>query len=160
MINPAYTNGLLAGGAVLAGWWGWGWHGLLLALSVIVFWMLMQFTRAVRTLRHAGQRPIGHVDSATLLQARLSHGMSVHEVIALTGSLGTKVGAADDWQWRDPAGNEVVVHFRRGRVVRWSVARVPEDADAQAPAAAAEAAPAPPEPPPAHPAEPPAADKP
>lgn len=128
MMNPAYSNGLLAGAAVIAGWWGWGWKGLLLALSVIVFWLLLQFTRAVRTLRHAGQRPVGHVDSAVMLQARLNHGMSIHEVIALTGSLGTKVGAADDWQWSDPGGSVVVVHFRRGRVVRWSLARPEEPA--------------------------------
>lgn len=128
MMNPAYSNGLLAGAAVIAGWWGWGWKGLLLALSVIVFWLLMQFTRAVRTLRHAGQRPVGHVDSAVMMQARLSHGMSIHEVIAVTGSLGTKVGAADDWQWCDPGGSVVVVHFRRGRVVRWSLARNDETA--------------------------------
>jgi hypothetical protein len=122
-MNPAYTNGLLASAAVIAGWWGWGWPGLGLALSAIVFWLLLQFTRAVRTLRHAAQRPVGHVDSVVMLQSRLHHGMNIQEVIALTGSLGSKVGAADDWQWRDPGGNEVVVHFRRGRVVRWSLAR-------------------------------------
>jgi hypothetical protein len=54
--------------------------------------------------------------------------MNIQEVIALTGSLGRKVGAADDWQWTDPGGNEVTVFFRQGRVVRWSFLRAQEPA--------------------------------
>lgn len=131
-MTPALNNGLLAGGAVIAGWWAWGWQGLLLAASVILFWLLMQFTRALRVLRHAGQRPVGQVDSAVMLQSRLVHGMNMQELIALTGSLGRKLGELDDWQWSDAGGNTVVVHLRRGKVVRWSLARpdgepAPED---------------------------------
>ena len=122
-MNPSLNNGLLAGGAVLAGWWFWGWQGLLMAASVIAFWLVLQFTRALRVLRHASQRPVGHVDSAVMLQSRLEHGMNRQELIALTGSLGTKLGELDDWQWSDPGGNTVVVHLRRGMVVRWSLAR-------------------------------------
>ena len=33
---------------VALGWVQWGWQGVLLALSVIVFWLLLQFTRALR----------------------------------------------------------------------------------------------------------------
>ena len=99
---------------------------------MIVFWLLMQFTRALRVLRHAAQRPVGHVHSAVMQQSRLAHGMNMQELIALTGSLGSKLGDLDDWQWSDPGGNTVVVHLRRGKVVRWSLARpegeaAPED---------------------------------
>jgi hypothetical protein len=125
-MTPAISNGLLAGGAIIAGWWAWGWQGLLLAASAILFWLLLQFTRALRVLRHASQRPVGQVDSAVMLQARLAHGMNMQELLALTGSLGSKLGELDDWQWSDPGGNTVVVHLRRGKVVRWSLAR-PED---------------------------------
>jgi hypothetical protein len=129
-MNPSINNGLLAGGAVLAGWWVWGWQGLLMAASVIAFWLVMQFTRALRVLRHASQRPVGHVDSAVMLQSRLEHGMNMQELIALTGSLGIRLGELDDWQWSDPGGNTVVVHLRRGKVVRWSLVR-PEDEPAE-----------------------------
>jgi hypothetical protein len=126
-MNPSINNGLLAGGAVIVGWWFWGWQGLLMAASVIAFWLVMQFTRALRVLRHASQRPVGHVDSSVMLQSRLEHGMNMQELIALTGSLGTKLGELDDWQWSDPGGNTVVVHLRRGKVVRWSLVRPESD---------------------------------
>ena len=126
-MNPAINNGLLAGGAVIAGWWAWGWQGLLLAGSVIVFWLLLQFSRALRVLRHASQQPVGHVDSVVMLQSRLEHGINMQELIAVTGSLGTRVGELDDWQWSDPGGNAVVVHLRRGKVVRWSLVRPDEE---------------------------------
>jgi len=132
-MNPTLNNGLLAGGAVIAGWWAWGWQGLLLSGSVIVFWLVMQFTRALRVLRHASQRPVGHVDSAVMLQSRLEHGMNMQELIALTGSLGTRLGELDDWQWSDSGGNTVVVHLRRGKVVRWSLVRQDDDPPPQEP---------------------------
>jgi hypothetical protein len=39
---------VLAGLAFVAGWVGWGWRGLVLALTVVVFWMLLQFSRTMR----------------------------------------------------------------------------------------------------------------
>lgn len=116
-------NGLLAGLAVLVGWWAYGWQGLLFAISVVVFWMLVEFGRANRALQRAAQRPVGHLDSAVMFQARLNHGMTMQEVIALAGSLGRKVGERDEWEWADASGNEVVVTFRRGVVIRWAIAR-------------------------------------
>ena len=118
-----YVTGVLAGAAVMVGGWGWGWRGLVLAITVIAFWMLLQFSRALRTLRHAAQRPVGQVDSTVMLQSRLAHGQNLQEVIGLAGCLGRKVGQADDWAWSDAGGDELVVHFRQGRVVRWSLAR-------------------------------------
>lgn len=124
------VNGLLAGAAVMVGWWGWGWRGLVLAVTVIAFWMLLQFGRAMRSLRNAAQRPVGRIDSAVMFQARLAHGMNLQEVIAVSGSLGQKVGTSDDWRWVDDAGHEVVVYFRRGHVVRWAFARAQEESPA------------------------------
>jgi hypothetical protein len=100
---------------------------------VIVFWLVMQFTRALRVLRHAGQQPVGHVDSAVMLQSRLEHGMTMQELIAFTGSLGTRLGELDDWQWIDPGGNAVVVHLLRGKVVRWSMVRPEGEPEPQGP---------------------------
>lgn len=113
---------LLAGAALMVGWWNYGWRGLVLALSMVVFWLLLGFSRAARVLRHAGQRPVGQIDSVAMLQARLDHGMQMADVLALTGSLGRKVNDHDDWMWSDSYGNDLVISFRRGVVVRWAVA--------------------------------------
>ena len=115
---------LLVGSAIVAGWWLYGWKGLILALTVIVFWLVLQFNRANRVLRRAGERPVGHLtESVVMLQSQLSTGMTMAEVLALTGSLGKKLGQRDDWQWMDAGGDELVVSLRRGVVVRWAVAR-------------------------------------
>ena len=120
-LHPALPA-LLAGSAVIVGWWQYGWHGLVLGLTLIVFWLVLQFNHASRVLRHAGQRPIGHIDSVVQVQARLAHGLHMTDVLMLTGSLGRQIGTREDWQWSDPAGNDLVVSLRRGVVVRWAVA--------------------------------------
>ncbi|MFM2118827.1 MAG: hypothetical protein RL722_295 [Pseudomonadota bacterium] len=116
-------NLVLVGSAVLAGWWAWGWQGLVLAITLIVFWALLQFRRATRALELAARRPVGSLDSIVMLQSRLDTGMQMAEVLALTGSLGIQQGHHDDWLWRDAAGDEIVLSFRRGVLVRWAVAR-------------------------------------
>ena len=122
---------LLAGSFIILGIWQYGWRGLLMALTVVVFWLLLQFNRTTRVLQNAAGNPVGKVRSAVMLQSRLSPGMSMEEVLKLTGSLGQQEGTQDDWRWEDEAGNVVVVHLRRGHVVRWSFARgdAPDDAD-------------------------------
>jgi hypothetical protein len=120
----AAVSWALAGAAILAGWFGYGWRGLVLALTVIVFWLLLQFSRTLRVLRMAARSPVGRVDSAVMLQARLRCGMRLAEVIALTRSLGRKV--ADDpetFAWRDGGGTEVVAEFRDGRLGAWRLER-------------------------------------
>lgn len=114
---------LLAGAALIGAWWLYGWRGLLLGGSTLVFWMLWQFSQAARLLRQAAARPVGQVESVAMVQARLEHGLQMAEVLKLTGSLGRQVGPLDDWQWTDGYGNELVVSLRRGVVVRWAVAR-------------------------------------
>lgn len=119
---------LLAGSALIVGWWNYGWRGLLLGLTLLVFWLLLQFSRAARLLRAAGERPLGMVDSVAMVQARLEHGLQMAELIRITGSLGRKVGPLDDWQWSDSYGNDLVVSLRRGVVVRWAIARAADAA--------------------------------
>jgi hypothetical protein len=121
------ANGLLIGAAVLAGWWGWGWQGLVLAVTLIVFWMLLQFGRATRVLQNAARRPMGQIDSVVMMQARLEPGMQMPEVLAISGSLGLQQGGRDEWLWSDVGGNDIVVTFRRGIVIRWAIARVDDD---------------------------------
>jgi hypothetical protein len=127
-------NTALAIAALLAGWWAWGWAGLVLAVTVIAFWSILQFNRATRQLRNVADRPKGMVDSVVTLQSKLAHGMVMSDVLAISNSLGQRAGErSNDWLWRDSYGNQIVVTFRRGRVERWSATRT----DAQSPPAAA-----------------------
>ena len=115
--------------AIVAGavaWLQYGWQGLLLAASVIVFWLLLQFSRALRVMKIAGGRPVGRVDSAVMLKARLKRGMSLMQVITLTRSLGQRIGDGEDpecWRWADAGGDAVALELRRGRLDAWSLAR-------------------------------------
>ena len=128
-MQSVWLGWALACAALLAGFIGYGWRGLVLASSVIVFWLLLQFSRGVRTLRLAAQAPVGHVTSAVMLQSRLAAGMRLPEVVKLSGSLGRKVGdEPETFEWRDAGAVAVAVAFGAdGRCLRWQLHR-PDDA--------------------------------
>jgi hypothetical protein len=114
----------LAAAALAAGWWGYGWRGLVLALTVIAFWLLLQLSRTLRVLRKAGQSPLGHVDNAVMFNAKLSAGMRLPDVIALARSLGRKVSDEPEvFAWRDGGDDEVELTFVNGRCTRWHLRR-------------------------------------
>ena len=122
----------LAAAAITAGYLAWGWRGVVLAVTLIVFWLLLQFSRALRVLRTAGSAPVGQVDSAVMLNVKLHAGMRLPQILALTRSLGHKL--ADDpetFEWRDAGGDAVRVELRGGRSTRWTLHRA-HDADAPA----------------------------
>jgi hypothetical protein len=120
----ALVGWALAAAALAVGWLSYGWRGVVLALTVIVFWLLLQFSRTLRLLRGAGQAPIGHVDSALMLQSRLRAGMRLPAVIGLTRSLGRKVrDEPETFAWRDTGGDEVEIEFVGGRCTRWTLRR-------------------------------------
>jgi len=128
-------------------WWGWGlallalvlgqalygWQGLLFALSVVVFWLLLSFSRLMRVMRQAGAAPVGQVASVVMLQSRLQRGMRLIDVLRLTGSLGERQRAPhgvdeERWCWRDPGGAEITLVMRRGRLREWNWRRPGEEA--------------------------------
>lgn len=117
--------------ALVAGGLQWGWPGVVLALTVIVFWLLLQFSRALRVMRQATGAPVGHVDSAVMLHARLRTGMRLIDIIPLTRSLGQAekphgvpdVQALEIFTWTDSAGVAVRVELRAGRLQRWELQR-------------------------------------
>jgi hypothetical protein len=114
----------LAAAAVVVGWFGWGWPGVFLAITVTVFWLLLQFNRAVRVMRTASAAPVGHVASAMMLNAKLHPRMTLVKVIAMTKSLGRRIGESPEvWAWADPGGNEVRVTLEAGRVTQWVLVR-------------------------------------
>lgn len=126
----------LALAALVAGYVGYGWPGVVLAITVIVFWLLLQFSRALRTLRQASGRPVGQVDNAVMLHARLRQGQTLAEVLRLTRSLGQAVhdsgaqpaptpltGVLETFAWQDAGGDTVQVELRNGRVTHWQLLR-------------------------------------
>jgi hypothetical protein len=69
-VNPV-IGWSLAVLAVAVGYAGYGWKGVVLAFSVVVFWLLLQFSRACAPCARPPAAPKGSVDNAVMLHARL-----------------------------------------------------------------------------------------
>lgn len=114
----------LAVAGVALGYAVWGWQGVVLALSVIAFWMLLLFSRAMRVMRIASQAPVGTVPNAVMLHAKLQAGMPLMKILILTRSLGQKLSdTPETWRWQDGAGDSVRVVMQRGRCTEWTLER-------------------------------------
>jgi len=127
-MNPV-VGWALAVVAVAVGYAGYGWPGVVLAVTVVVFWLLLQFSRALRVMRQAAGRPIGAIDNAVMLHAKLRPGLRLLDILPLTRSLGRKV--ADDpetFVWTDPGGDRVRVELRQGRATAFALERAAADA--------------------------------
>lgn len=115
---------LLAAAALAVGWWGYGWPGIVLAVTVIAFWLLLQFSRTVRLLRQAANAPVGHVPNAVMLHAKLREGMPLADVIRAAGSLGRKTAEhPETFAWTDAGGVRVEVELLAGRCTTWHLRR-------------------------------------
>ena len=114
--------------ATAAGYWAYGWPGVALAGSVVVFWLLLQFSRAMRVMKSAARAPVGSVPSAVMLHSKLATGMLMMDVIKITHSLGhRRRDAPDTFAWRDESGAEVEVEFLGGRSHSWRLIRRDEE---------------------------------
>ena len=117
----------LAALALVAGWRGYGAPGLALAVSVIVFWLLMQFSRSMKVMRTASGSPVGHIDSAVTLHSKLAPGLTMLKIVTLTKSLGRRIAETPEtWAWADASGAEVRIVFDKGRCQTWALARPAE----------------------------------
>jgi uncharacterized protein (DUF58 family) len=122
-MNPWVGWGLAALG-IAAGYIGWGWPGVVLGVTVLVFWLLLQFSRSLRVLKKAAGAPVGHVDSAVMLHSKLNAGMLLMQVLVLTRSLGTKLSETPErWGWVDPGGARVSLEFDGGKLKSWDLTR-------------------------------------
>ncbi|MBB2483868.1 hypothetical protein H5407_01365 [Mitsuaria sp. WAJ17] len=123
----AWIGSALALAALVMGGVLMGWQGVILALTVVVFWLLLQFSRLMRVMQAANGAPVGRIDSAVMLQSRLHPGMKLMEVLPLTRSLGAKVeGREEAWAWTDAGGVRLELQFSKGVLQQWVLQRPPE----------------------------------
>ena len=125
----------LAGIAIITlAWYRFGWQGVAVVLTAIVMWALLHFNRIVQVLKRAANRPVGYVDSAVMLNAKLSARMTLMHVVAMTRSLGVLQSVKDvqpeTYRWTDGSASFVDCEFLGGRLVRWQMTRpLPPQAD-------------------------------
>ena len=114
-------------------WRQFGWPGIALAAGAVVMWALLHFTRLMSILRKASDRPIGHVASAVMLNARLKKGLTLMHVIAMTRSLGELLSPKDEqpevFAWTDVGKSCVRCTFVGGRLTQWSLDRSADTAE-------------------------------
>ena len=118
---------LLGIGLIAVAYRWYGWAGVAAAATALVMWALLPFNRLMRVLQRAAKRPIGYVDSAVMLNAKLKAGVSLMHVVAMTRALG-EVRSAPDQQpelqrWTDAGASHVTCEFLGGKLVRWELLR-------------------------------------
>ena len=122
-MNPV-IGWLLAATALGLGWQLYAWQGVVMAITLIAFWLVLQFNRALRVMKNAASAPVGHVDSAVMLFSRLRAGLTLVQVVALTRSLGHKEAVdPETWSWTDGGGASVNLVFVAGKLKSWSLQR-------------------------------------
>jgi len=124
-MNPVIGWGL-AVAAIAAGYMSYGWPGVALGVSAVVFWLLLQFTRILKVLRIAGNNPVGLVPNAVMFNVQLRKGIGLTDVLKKTRSLGRRIGEGENpevFAWADASGDEVQVQLVKGRVTAWTLVR-------------------------------------
>ena len=118
---------------VVVAYRGYGWAGVALAGGAIVMWMLLHFTRMMKVLQRASNRPVGYVDSAVMLNAKLRPGVNMLHVVAMTRSLGEQLTDKDAqpevFRWTDGSASHVTCTFDNGKLVKWELVRPPAAAE-------------------------------
>ncbi len=123
--------------ALVLAYWFYGWAGVAAAVTVLVMWALLHFNRMVQVLNRASNRPIGYVDSAVMLNAKLKPGMTLLHVVAMTKSLGALQGPKDIqpevYRWTDGTESHVTCTFEGGKLVQHALFRPTQEAPPPAP---------------------------
>jgi len=130
MKNPALrTLFFWIGGALLvaAAYRAYEWRGVALIVTGIFFWLMLHFTRLMQALKRAANRPIGYIDSAVMLNAKLKAGSSLLHVVALTKSLGALQSEKNEqpeiFRWTDNGDSYVDCTFVGGKLASWQLTR-------------------------------------
>ena len=115
---------LIAGGLAYR---SYGWQGILVVVSFLVFGILLHFSRMMQVLKRAANRPIGHVDSAVMLNAKLKPGVTLMHVVAMTRSLGLLTSFKDEqpevFAWKDGGESVVTCTFVGGKLAHHVLVR-------------------------------------
>jgi len=111
----------------IGAWRQFGWAGIALAGGGVLMWLLLHFTRLMTILKKAANRPVGHVASAVMLNAKLRKGMTLMHVIAMTKALGQLDSPKDTqpevFSWTDPGASTVTCTFVGGKLQAWQLQR-------------------------------------
>jgi len=120
---------------VAGAWQQYQWAGVAVASGAVVMWILLHFTRMVTVLSRAANRPVGHVGSAVMMNAKLKKGVNLMHVIAMTKSLGERLSAENAqpeiFKWTDEGESFVTCTFKDGKLIQWDMTR-PELAELDA----------------------------
>ena len=120
-------------GAALA-YRSYGWQGIVVVVSVLVFGVLLHFSRMMQVLKRAANRPIGYVDSAVMLNAKLKPGATLLHVVAMTRALGLLKSAKDAqpevFEWTDGSQSTVTCTFVSGKLAHHVLVRPDQPAEA------------------------------
>lgn len=113
--------------AVLLAYRFYGWAGVAAASAGLTMWLLLHFTRMMHVLKRAADRPIGYVDSAVMLNAKLERGMTLIHVVAMTRALGEPQPPLNTqpeiFRWSDAAQSSVTCTFVGGKLVQYELSR-------------------------------------
>lgn len=105
----------------------WGWPGLAVVAGGVVMWILLHFTRMMTILKRAAERPVGYIGSAVMLNAKLTEGVNLMHVIALTRALGERLSPENTepeiYRWTDNSQSQVTCEFRGGKLRKWELVR-------------------------------------
>jgi Flp pilus assembly protein TadB len=115
----------------------YGWAGVAVVVTALVMWLLLHFTRMMQVLKRATNRPIGFVDSAVMLNAKLKPGVTLLHVVAMTKALGELKSPKNEqpefFRWTDGTESHVTCEFKGGKLAKWELVRpteLPESATA------------------------------
>lgn len=105
----------------------YGWPGVAIATGLALMWLLLHFTRMMQVLKRAATRPVGYVDSAVMLNAKLVPGATLLHVIAMTRSLGQRESdesvQPEIFRWTDGTASHVTCEFQNGKLKKWQLLR-------------------------------------
>ena len=122
-MNPI-VGWALAALAVAIAWQKYGWQGAAFAVTLVVFWLLLQFNRAIKVMKNAASAPVGHLNSGVMFNSQLKRGMTMIQVVGLSRSLGRKVSdKPETWSWSDASDAAVTLVFRDGKLDTWTLVR-------------------------------------
>jgi hypothetical protein len=129
MLQKIITLILVAAAFVMAHTY-YQWSGVAIVASGLVTWALLHFSRMMQILKRAANRPIGFVDSAVMLNAKLQKGKTLMHVIAMTKALGELLSVKDVqpevFRWTDGTQSHVTATFLGGKLQSWELFR-PEE---------------------------------